>query len=143
MADRETVMAALLAKVGAAYAFGKLTRRLARPENMASPGSPGAALLKHREMHEVRNINLPTKITLKLLLALYVDCSGDANAIPDALLNAILVAIETALAPDTPQGFCTLGGAAFSVKITGEAVFAPGDITGKGVCLLPIDVIMP
>jgi hypothetical protein len=143
MADRETIMAALLATIAAAYSFGKLTRRLARPEAMASPGSPGAALLKHREMHEVKSINLPTKITLKLLLGLYVDCSGDANAIPDALLNVILKAIESALAPDTPQGLCTLGGVAFSVKITGEAVFAPGDITGKGLCLLPIDVILP
>ena len=136
-------MEALFAKLSGAYAFGVATRRLVSPETIATPGAPALVLIVHHEEYEQRPAQ-PPKRTMTVLAVLYIDTGSDPNAIPDAVLNPIQDAIDAALAPDTPgQGRCTLGGLVSSVVIKGQVVKAPGDKTGKGLAIIPIEITIP
>ena len=142
-ASRETIVAALLAKLTAAASWGEIGRRNRDPNNIAAPGAPALLLLKHHEHYELTGLNMPAKRTLKMLAVIYIDVGANENGVPDAILNPIQDAIDAALAPDTGQGFCTLGGLVASCKISGEVTNAPGDVTGKGLAILPIDILIP
>lgn len=142
-ATRETIIAALLAKLTAAATWGEVGRRNRDPNNIATPGAPALLLLKHHEHYDAPSLNIPAKRTMNMLAVIYIDVGVDENGIPDAILNPLQDAIDAALAADTPQGFCTLGGLVASCRISGEVTNAPGDITGKGLAILPIDILIP
>ncbi len=142
-ATRESVMAALLAKLTGAFAFGAVTRRLVSPETIATPGKPALVLIEHHEEYEQRPAQPPRR-KMSVMAILYIDTGSDPNAIPDAVLNPIQDAIDAALAPDAPHlGRCTLGGLVDSVVISGSVIKAPGDKTGKGLAIIPIEITIP
>ena len=142
---REAAMEALFSKLSAAYAFGATTRRVDTPEALASPGSaPGLGLIVHSESYERQSLNLPPKRKMRALAIIYIDVGGEANAIPDAVLNPVKDAIDAALLPDNKvTGLCTLGGVVYSAIVKGEVVQAPGDKTGKGLAVIPVEIILP
>jgi len=142
-APREQIMAALLAKLQGAYAWGVVGRRNRAPSAIAAVGKPALILLKHHQHYSARALNMPSVRTLHVMALVYIDVGADETAIPDSVLNPIMDAMDAALAPDTPQGFCTLGGLVQSAKITGEVTEAPGDVTGKGLAIIPIDIVIP
>ena len=147
---REAALEALLATLGAATwgspatGFGIKTRRNLAPEQMATVGSPGLALMVHHEEYERRALNLPPRRTITVAVAVYVCVGNDFTAIPDAVLNPIKDALDVALAPDNhASGFCTLGGAVAQCGIRGEVIQAPGDKPGYGLAIIPIDLVLP
>ena len=141
---REQAMEALQTRLTSAYSFGAVGRRNVSPETIASPGSPALMLIKHHETYERQSPSLPPRRTLTVLACVYIDTGTDPNAIPDAVLNPIQDAIDTALLPDDfTTGRCTLGGLVFSAYIKGEVIAAPGDKTGKGLAVIPIDIVFP
>ncbi len=143
-ATREQIMEALQTRLTAAYAFGAVTRRNASPETIATPGSPALVLIKHHETYHRQSPSLPPRRTMVVLAIVYIDTGSNVNLIPDAIINPIQDAIDTALLPDDlQQNRCTLGGLAFSVMISGELIAAPGDKLGKGLIVIPIEVVMP
>jgi len=141
---REAAIEALFAKLSGAYTFGVATRRPTMPSQLASSGGgPGFALVIDREVYE-RKINMPPVRTIHAKAIIYVDVGANANAIPDAILNPIKDAFDAALAPDNRvTGLCTLGGVVYAAYIRGEVIQAPGDMTGKGLALMPVEVILP
>jgi hypothetical protein len=140
---REQITQALLARLTAAAAWGASGRRNRDPNNIASPNEPALLLIKHHEHYERVGHNMPPRRTMNMMAIVYIDAGSDENGIPDAILNPIQDAIDAALAPDTPQGFCTLGGLVASCIIAGEVTNAPGDMTGKGLAIIPIDILIP
>ncbi len=142
-APRETIIAALLAKLQSAATWGEIGRRNRDPNNIAAPGSPALLLIKHHEHYEAPSLNMPARRTMNMLAVVYIDVGADENGIPDAVLNPLQDAIDAALAPDYPGAPCTLGGLVASCRISGEVTNAPGDITGKGLAILPIDILIP
>lgn len=144
MATREAALAALQAKLAAAAAFGKVTRRPLAPEQMASPGHPGLALFVQGTDYDRTVLAAPARRTLKCLALVYVDAGANPNAVPDSLVNALVEKIEATLAPDNgATRLCTLGGLVHAVLIRGHAPRAPGDRTGKGIEVIPIDIVLP
>ena len=145
MTTREAALGALQAKLSAADTFGVVTRRPLAPEQMASIGKPGLALFVQGTDYERAAINTPARRTIKCLALIYIDAgASDPNAIPDSLVNAVVERIEAALKPDNAvTNLCTLGGIVHAVVIRGHAPRAPGDKTGKGIEVMPIDVILP
>ena len=140
---RENIMTALLAKLSGAYAFSVATRRNRDPNTLIASGQTALILLKHHEHYTAKSPSAPSIRTLHLLAVVYVDVTDDHRATPDTLLSAIADAIDAALVPDSPDNRCTLGGKCWSAKIDGEVTNAPGDMTGKGLALIPISVVMP
>ena len=143
-ATREQIMAALLTRLQGTGQFTVVTRRNAAPETIATPGQPALVLVKHHERYEKKTTTLKPVRVMIVLAIIYIDVGAVANAIPDSILNPIQDAIDTALAPDNPQyNTCTLGGLAQSCLINGEVISAPGDKTGKGTVIIPIEITLP
>ncbi len=143
-ATREQAIGALVTRLAAAASFGAVTRRLVSPETIASPGAPALAVVTHHETYHSPSPNLPPRRTLTVLAILYVDAGADPNVIPDALLNPLQDAVDAALkADDAVSGRCTLGGLVYAAQARGEVIRAPGDKTGKGLAVIPIDIVLP
>ena len=144
MATREAVSEALFAKLQSTGAFPTATRRNASPETIALPGQPALVLAKHHERYEKKGIAVPPVRTITFVAILYIDVGAVAAAIPDAILNPLQDAIDAALVADNGQtGACTLGGLVQSAMIVGEPLMSPGDKTGRGTAIIPIEVILP
>lgn len=148
---REQAIEALFARISVATwgspasGFGLTTRRPIALDQMASPGGrPGLVLIVHHERVVRKSPTTPPIRTMTALAAVYIDATNNLNAIPDSILNPIEDAIEAALAPDDfSTGRCTLGGLVYAAYVSGEIDRAPGDRTGKGVAIVPIDIILP
>lgn len=144
MTIRETAVNALLAKLTGLNAFTNIGRRNVSPETIASPGAPALLLLTHHENYVRLDFAQPPKRTLTVMAVIYIDTGTDENAVPDTILNNLQDAIDGALSvDDRSTGRCTLGGAVFSAHIKGEVIRAPGDKTGKGLAVIPIELILP
>jgi hypothetical protein len=146
MVTREAAIEALFTTLSGAYAFGVATRRLDSPETIATPGAPGLGLVVHSESYKRPSPNVPPARKMLVKAIIYIDASGEANAnlIPDAILNPIKDAFDAALKPDNlVTGLCTLGGVVYSAIINGEVIQAPGDKTGKGLAVMPIEILLP
>jgi hypothetical protein len=146
MTTREAAIGALFTRLCGAYAFTQTTRRLASPETIAAPGEPALALVPQPvgEIYHAPSPNVPPIRKLALFAIVYVDAGADPNEIPETLLNPIKDAIDAALVADNPTtGRCTLGGLVYSVRIQGNVEGAPGDKTGKGLAVIPIEIVLP
>ena len=101
-------------------------------------------LIKHHEDYTRKGPTVPPIRTMTVMAIVYIDVGSNVNAIPDSVINPIQDAIDTALLPDdSTTGRCTLGGIVFSAMIKGEVIAAPGDKTGKGLALIPIEICIP
>jgi len=146
MATREQIMLALLARLKAAYAFTLVGRRNVQPDTIAKPGQPALFLLKQHEFIENKtDVGGMLKQTLHVVAICYFDASADVNLVPDSIINDMTDAVVMSLrAVDDPMtGRLTLGGLCHSVKISGQITNAPGDQTGKGIAIIPIEIVMP
>lgn len=143
-ATREQIMAALLALLQSAYPFAVVGRRNVSPDTIAKPGQPALILLKQHEFIKNSGLSPLTAVrTMNVLACCYFDASSDDNAVPDAIINDMTEAVDRALrAVDNHMTGCvTLGGKCQSVKIAGQIDNAPGDQTGKGLAIIPIEIV--
>ena len=69
--------------------------------------------------------------------------TSDPDAVPAATNNAILDAVEAALAPDSAGGCCTLAGLVQHCWIEGEVFKDPGDLDGQALLIVPIKLLLP
>ena len=144
MTIRETAVNALLTKLTGLGLFTIIGRRNVSPETIATPNNPALLLLTHHENYVRLDFAQPPKRTLTVMAVVYIDTGTDENAVPDTVLNTLQDAIDGALsADDRSTGRCTLGGVVFSAHIKGEVVRAPGDKTGKGLAVIPIELVLP
>jgi hypothetical protein len=146
VATREEIMVALLARLAAAYPFTIVGRRNIAPDKIAKPGQPALILLKQHEF--IKNAGDAPRTAIRAMTVLaccYFDASADENAVPDTIINAMTQAIDDDLRKpdDIISGRLTLGGRCYSVKISGQIDNAPGDQTGKGLAIIPIEIVLP
>src|ERR1017187_2662329 len=89
-------------------------------------------------------LKLPPKRTMKYTIALYLSDHQEASVVPMTQMNAMIDAIETALAPDAVTGGQSLGGLVAEARIDGKIdKFENVENSGKSVALLPIAVLRP
>jgi hypothetical protein len=144
-ATREQIMGALQTLLASAFApFGTtITRRNRSPETIASPGSPALVLVAHEQEYDSKAPNLPAIRSMMVDAIVYVNAGPNVNAIPDALLNPILDALESAIQAPDYLGRQTLGKLVYSVVLDGRGPNAPGDKTGLGLGILPLKIVIP
>jgi len=146
MTTRKQVSDTLLARLQATGAFvltmtGKRNRD---PESIPTNQTPACFVVKHSETNRRPSSSLPNIRTLHLRIVIYTDAGGDENIVPSDAIDALLEHVDAVLAPDDPvSGRCTLGKLVHSAMIQGDTVHAPGDVTGKGLAIIPVEVIMP
>lgn len=147
-ATREAIAVALESKLAATQGVATITRRNTDPEKIAQPGAPALVLVSDGEDYTVPAPGQPPKRTMHFLAIIYTDAGSGPqaqNTIPDSILNPILDGVDAALAADNPiaPGRCTLGGLVYSCRINGKVTKAPGDKTGKGLAIVPIEIVIP
>ena len=69
--------------------------------------------------------------------------TADPDAVPAITNNLILDALDAALAPDGPDGCCTLGGLVAHAWIEGKVVKDPGDLDGHALMTVPVVMLVP
>lgn len=148
---RKTIAAALLAQLVSGGQFTNYGRRLRKPEQSASPGKPGVYLIKTKETYKFDSEDdqgVPPTRSMDFLAVLYTDVGADETAVPADVIDDLLDALDTALAPTVLDqlnngGRQTLGNRVYSARIMGDVDFAPGDIQGKGSTAIEIRVVLP
>ena len=142
-ATREQIMQALLVLCQALPGINAASRRNPGPERLTQVQTPAVFLLESGERYERRDVSLPPTRILRVTAIFYVDV-GTAEALaPTTPLNNILDAFDAALVSDFgATGRFTLGGLVNSCVVTGEVEKAPGDITGKSLAAVPLEITM-
>lgn len=143
-ATREQILEALLAVVASSGSFALKGRRNRAPETIGPSLSPAVFLVKAMETWKRPTPQLQPVRTMLVKAYFYNDVGGDLNAIPEAVINAALDALDALFEPDNPvTGRFTLGGLVYSCMIAGDAKFSAGEITGKSLGIVPIEIVIP
>jgi hypothetical protein len=78
---------------------------------------------------------------------IYINTPLTAEVTPSSLLNPLIDAIDPAaggvLLPNLLTGHQTLGGLVYDCRLDGEILKEAGDLTGQGVAMIPIKVVVP
>jgi len=126
--------------------FNTISRRFRTPANVSPPEMPALFIVEPNEQR-VRSIEgLPEIAMLEIDLYFYIDAGQDPNDEPISAMNVLLDKIADALKPDYPEPLdqvCTLGGLVQHCWIEGTVEKDPGDLTGKGICRVPIKITVP
>lgn len=134
---RETIYAALFAKVSAAANFTTISRRLQHWADVSSSLQP--ALFQAQVDETAQTIpGLNTVFVLRVDLYLYANTQGDTTLSPSTILNPLIDSVLAALAPDKITNKQTLGGLVEYCVPDGKLATDEGVLGDQGVCIIPI-----
>lgn len=139
MTPREAVFAALMDRLQGVPGLVTVSRRL-QHWNDTPPTQQPALFVQQSGETVIRQPRQPAKRTTNCNLIIYFRI--DNNAMPGAVINPILDAIEAAFAPDDPiQNICTLGGVVDACRIEGAIQVDEGTLDNQGVASVPIHIV--
>lgn len=139
---RETIYAALFARVSAAYAFATRTRRIKEYSDVDQATQPAILQVELGEKWNAR-VGMPPVVTLTARLFLYCE-SNDPTAPVSTQMNGLIDAVTAALAPPlAPHGPFrqTLGGLVQNAGIAGEITIAEG-LSGQSEAVIPLEILV-
>jgi len=139
--NRETIYAALFAKVSGIAGVKSSSRRLKHYQDVSPADQPA---LFQRQVNEdfIRARGLPIKLNMKAELYLYVNTAGDSAVAPSTILNPLVDAIDAALAPSPgPENTQTLGGLVSHCWIGGAIEIFEGVLGDQAVVIIPIEML--
>lgn len=136
---REPIYSALWAKVASIPGFVITSRRLAHWADIPKSEQPALFMAQAGEIANPER-GLPTKWTLSVNFYIYVTADNDPYSSPAPMLNVLLDAVESALAPDD-SGYQTLGGLVYDCKIAGKIETLEGVLGGQEVASVPIEIL--
>ena len=146
MSTREPAVAALLARVAAAYPWAAPpSRRLKLWSDVPAAMRPACFLHEGGSETYADAAAGSPKRTLAMRLFIYAD-AHDPGTPGAARLNTIMDALDGALAPngaDAALGRCTLNGTAWRCSIDGKVLKDPGDLDGDALLVVPIAIVLP
>ena len=139
-APRETIYAALFARLGGVAGFVTASRRLRHWSDVAPAEQPALFQVQRGETLTERR-GLPPRRQSAVELFLYVNTAGDPGTAPAQRLNPILDAIEAALAPDPVSNVQTLGGLVTHAWIAGRIETDEGVLGDQAVAIVPVEIL--
>lgn len=143
---REPLCQAVFAIISAAYPWQNApTRRLKMWDKIPPEMMPAYFQFERgTETWDWKSNLINPKRTFELWEFFYVTSSDETPGAPQ--VNAILDAVDWALrAPAVldQTGRLTLGGLAFQARIKSVPIREPGDLTGTGIVVAQVEVIIP
>ncbi len=144
MVSRNQIADALMELLINSYTFGFTSRKLKMLEAVSVNLRPALFLTNYDQSVSYQSETL-RKRSMTFRAVIYTS-ARDPDISGDVLLNDILDAIETALAPsgaDILINRQTLGGIVSHCYIEGEITKDPGDLDKDGLAVIPIIVLMP
>ncbi len=137
--SREAIYSALFALASSAADFVTSGRRIQVITQMQPSQLP--ALFQQQISEDTQQVaGIPPKYTLRVDIAIYaVNQDVTQSAAPQ--LNALLDAVEAALAPSPVTGKQTLGGLVQHCFINGKTDIFEGDLGNRAAAVLPIEIV--
>lgn len=144
--SRESAMSALVALVGAAYAWKTgPSRRLKLWADVPASARPACFVIaSHNQKYTWTTGTVPKRL-MEVMVFVYIDAK-DPNIIGDTVLNMIIDAFDAAMKPagaDQSLGRNTLSGNAYNCRIMGSVIKDPGDLDGDGLLIVPLEIEIP
>jgi hypothetical protein len=142
MIAREAIYAALFARVAAAADFVTTERRLRHWSDVAPAEQPALLQLQKTETAALKTLGAPTVWTLTVELYLYAH-SSDPYLAPAMVLNPLIDAVESALAPAAITGVQDLGLPAMvqHACIAGKIETDEGALGDQAVAIVPVEIL--
>jgi hypothetical protein len=142
MIAREPIYAALFALVSGAAGFATIDRRLRHWSDVTPAEQPALFQCQTKETATTRTVGAPSVWTLTVELYLYAH-SSDPYRAPATVLNPLLDAVMTALAPDPATGLQDLGLPAMvrHAVIAGKIETDEGVLGDQAIAIIPIEIL--
>ncbi len=143
---REQISGAFFDLVAGAAGFTATSRRFVHWDQVNETQMPFLTMLKTGEVRSRQSEGLPT-LTINAHVFIYMSAGMDAEDVPDTAMNALLDAVDAAVAPsgaDAVNGNRqTLGGLVSHCYPLGPVFIDTGDIDGKAVAAIPFQILVP
>ena len=143
---REQISVAFFELIAGAATFTATSRRFVHWDQVNETQMPFLTMLKTGEMRGRQMEGLPT-LTINAHVFIYMSAGMDPEDVPDTAMNALLDAVDAAVAPmgaDMLNGNKqTLGGLVAHCYPLGPAFIDTGDIDGKAVVAIPFQILVP
>jgi len=141
--NREAIISALFALVSGAANFATASRRLKLWGSVPPSEKPALFLVERGDTYARASEAVPEAVTMQVEIYIYIEAGKDESIVPASVLNPLLDAIDTALAPNRLTGLQTLGGLVSHCWIEGKLMKDAGDLDGDGVAVIPVKVLVP
>jgi len=146
IATREQISAALFNLIRSAADFTATSRRFVHWDQVNETQMPFLTMLKTGELRGRQTEGLAT-LTINAHVFVYASAGMDPEDVPDSAMNALLDAIDTAVAPSGADALNgnrqTLGGLVSHCYPLGPVFVDTGDIDGKAVAAIPFQILVP
>jgi hypothetical protein len=143
---REQISVAFFNLIKGAANFTATSRRFVHWDQVNETQMPFLTMLKTGEARARQTEGLPA-LTINAHVFIYMSAGMDAEDTPDTAMNALLDAIDAAVAPsggDVLNGNKqTLGGLVAHCYPVGQIFIDTGDIDGKAVAAIPFQILVP
>jgi hypothetical protein len=144
--SREQIAVTFFNLVAAAGNFTATSRRFVHWDQVNDTQMPFLTMLKRSERRERQEEGLPI-LVLEYHVFVYISAGMDPEDVPDTAMNALLDAIDNAVAPSGADALIgnkqTLGGLVAHCYALGPVFVDTGDIDGKGVAAIPFEILAP
>jgi hypothetical protein len=142
MIAREAIYAALFARVAGAAQFVVVARRLRHWSDMTPAEQPALFMRQKSEVATAPAAGAPTVWKLNVEFYIYAH-AGDPYIAPATVLNPLIDAVETALAPSPVTGMQDLGVPAMvqHAGITGKIDLTEGVLRDQAVAVIPVEIL--
>jgi hypothetical protein len=142
MIAREPVYAALWARASQAAAFATANRRLRHWADVGPAEQPALFMSEKGSVAKVKALGAPVLWTLYADLYIYAH-SSDPYSAPAIILNPLLDAVESALAPVAATGIQDLGLPAVvqHAYISGKIETDEGVLGDQAIAIVPVEIL--
>ena len=145
-ATREHIATAFFALLTGATNFKATSRRFIHWDQVNDTQMPFLTMLKTGEVRARQTDGLPT-LQLNYHVFVYTSSGLDQDDTPETDVNALLDAIDAAVAPGGADALNgnrqTLGGLVSHCYPLGPVFVDTGDVDGKGVVAIPFQILVP
>ncbi|MFZ3310184.1 MAG: hypothetical protein WA280_12535 [Xanthobacteraceae bacterium] len=143
---REQISVAFFNLIKGAADFTATSRRFVHWDQVNETQMPFLTMLKTGEQRGRQSEGLPA-LTINAHVFIYLSAGLDPEDVPDSAMNAVLDAIDAAVAPSGADalggGRQTLGGLVSHCYPLGPVFIDTGDLDGKAVAAIPFQILVP
>jgi hypothetical protein len=143
---REQISVSFFDLIAGAADFAATSRRFVHWDQVNETQMPFMTMLKTGEARGRQSEGLPT-LTINAHVFVYLSAGMDPEDVPDTAMNALLDAIDGAVAPSGADAINgnkqTLGGLVAHCYPLGPVFIDTGDTDGKAVAAIPFQLLVP
>jgi hypothetical protein len=141
--NREAILTGFFNLVASAAPFASASRRMKLWNGVAAADRPALFINERGDTYARVSEAVPETVTIEADIYIYIDSGHDEDVVPASTLNALIDAVDAALAPNRLTGAQTLGGLVSHCWIEGKILKDAGDLDGDGIAVIPVKILVP